>query len=105
MPDFQLRDGAYLLLLAMSVGEQVTVHDDRVVIPDPTTSGRFLAVGESDLDDLEAHGLLTSIGPGTEEGPVVTDRGRYWLKRWVTARFKVKGFEVTAVRASRMGDN
>lgn len=102
MADFYLRDGAYLLLLAVSMGHELTVHDNRIAIPDPTSPGKFLPVKESDLDELEAHGLIETTGSGTEAGPVVSDRGRYWLKRWIEARFKVKGFRVTEVTMAKV---
>ena len=102
MADFFLRDGAYLLLLAVSAGHELTVHADRISIPDPTTPGKFLPVGEDDLDSLENQGLIASTGQGTDAGPVVTDKGRYWLERWMRAKCKVKGFRVTSVRVSKV---
>lgn len=101
MTEFHLRDGAYLLLLAVSTGHRLTVHEDRVAIPSPTAEGEYLPVGEADLDDLEAAGLLATTGEGTEAGPVVTERGYYWLNRWLAARFKVREFRVAEVRLSR----
>lgn len=100
MPTFLLRDGCYLLLLALQAGHGLTVVDDRIVVPDPTKADSYLPVGESDLDELEAHGLIATTGEGTEAGPVVTERGRYWTERWLAAHFRVKGFRLTGVKLS-----
>lgn len=102
MADFSQRDGAYLVLLGVAAGHRLTVHDDKVVIADPVNAGQFLPVGEADLDNLEAAGLIATTGEGTDAGPVITEKGEYWLRRWVTAKFKVKRFAIHEVRMSRI---
>lgn len=94
-----LTDGAMLLLLAISVGNDIDVRDGKMVLPDPTDPSRTVPVSPDSLDALEAAGMIRV----EENGAVPTDGGRYWLERWLNKKVGVKKgrFVVTGVRTRR----
>jgi hypothetical protein len=90
---YDLSDGDMLLLLATSLGNAPDVFAGELALPDPANPGAVVPVPTDALDRLEGTGLVEI----TEAGARVTDRGGYWLQRWMTRKFKVKGLLVTRV--------
>jgi hypothetical protein len=91
-----LKDGDLLLLLALSVGNPIDVIDGEMRLPDPAAPSSSVPVPPGALDRLEDAGMVAI----EEAGAVPTDRGKYWLDRWLTKKVGVrKGrFVVTGVR-------
>lgn len=75
----QLVDGDMLLLLALEVGNAIHVNGGEMRLPDPARPGESMPVPAGALDRLEGSGLVAI----EESGAVPTDKGRYWLKKWM----------------------
>jgi hypothetical protein len=82
------RAAAMAVLLAVATGRALEVGEfrgeDVIAFPDPTDPAAAVLVDGADLDTLEGLGWL-AIG---EKGAAVTDRGRYWLKKWLNLNRK-----------------
>lgn len=68
-------DGAMLVLMALDQGERIVASDGCLYV---TVEGQYVPMPSLELDDLEDRGWV-EVG----EQVTATDRGRYWLKRWV----------------------
>lgn len=75
-----LPDGDMLLLLALEVGSSIHVIEDEMRLPNPAIPGAWMAIPPGALDRLEEAGLV-AIG---SIGVLLTERGRYWLGKWMT---------------------
>lgn len=82
-----LKDGDMLLALATLLGNAPDVFDGDLALADPANPGATVPVPPGALDRLEAAGVVEIA----EAGAVVTDKGRYWLDRWVRRKFKARG--------------
>lgn len=74
-------DSAMALLASIHIGNGVGVDRGELVIPDPTGAPVLLRHDPADLDALESRGWLV-IG---DDAARATDRGVYWLRRWLLA--------------------
>ena len=93
MNPFDLSDGDMLLLLATSLGNAPDVYGGELALPDPANPGAVVPVQVEALDRLEGAGLVEIA----EAGARVTDRGDYWLQRWMRRKFKAKNVVLTRV--------
>ena len=90
---FGLSDGDFLLALATSLGNAPDVFEGELALPDPAHPGQTVPVPVGSLDRLEAAGFVEIV----ESGAKVTERGEYWLRRWVAKKFKVRNVVLTRV--------
>jgi hypothetical protein len=73
----------YLLLLAIDLGDQLDVCDGQLALTCEGVEGpQVIPSLPEALDALESRGWVEI----TEAGPVSTERGRYWMSRWMTRR-------------------
>lgn len=79
-------DSAMALLASIHTGNGVGVDRGELVIPDPTGAPVLLRHDPADLDALESRGWLDIDADGAS----VTDRGRYWLRRWAESQPAVR---------------
>ncbi len=90
-------DGTMLVLLAHEAGDRLTVKDGALHLT-VQSEDRTIPAPTAALDDLEDRGWLRVLPDGRTE---ITDRGKYWLTRWLTKRLgkgrlvKTDGFRVT----------
>jgi hypothetical protein len=78
-----LPHGYYLLLLAIDLGDQLDVQDGQLALTcDGVEGPQVIPSLPEALDALEIRGWVEI----TEGGPVSTERGRYWLSRWMGKR-------------------
>lgn len=75
-PVDEAHDLRFLLLLALDVGCGWSTAGGRLTL---RVGGEDRPVPDGTLDEVEGLGWLDLAG----EKPRLTDRGRYWLKRWV----------------------
>lgn len=79
MNPHSLSDGDTLLLLALEVGNSINLIEGEMHLPHPALPGAWMAIPPGALDRLENAGLV-AIG---EVGAIPTERGRYWLGKWM----------------------
>lgn len=72
---------AMALLASIHTGNGVGVDRGELVIPDPTGAPVLLRHDPADLDALESRGWLVIDADAAR----ATDRGVYWLRRWLIA--------------------
>jgi hypothetical protein len=83
MAPLDLPHGYYLLLLAIDLGDTLDVQDGQLALTcDGVDGPQVIPSLPEALDELEQRGWVEI----TEAGPVSTERGRYWLGRWMTRR-------------------
>jgi hypothetical protein len=83
MTPLDLPHGYHLLLLAIDLGDQLDVCDGQLALTcDGVDGPQVIPSLPEALDALEQLGWVEI----TEAGPVSTERGRYWLSRWMTRR-------------------
>lgn len=92
-------DAVFFTLLGLYTGDAMSAADGEIVLSCETVQGkREWAIPVEMLDFIEAKGWV-EIG---EAGPVVTDRGRYWLGRWFKRRTK-RDLSGTRIRKHAVG--
>jgi hypothetical protein len=83
MTPLDLPSSHYLLLLAIDLGDTLDVQDGQLTLTCEGVDGpQVIPSLPEALDALESQGWVEI----TEAGPVSTERGRYWLARWMTKR-------------------
>jgi hypothetical protein len=83
MAPLDLPPSHYLLLLAIDLGDQLDVYQGQLALTcDGVEGPQVIPSLPEALDALEGLGWVEI----TETGPVSTERGRYWLARWMTRR-------------------
>lgn len=82
-------DATMLFLLSVYCGEPVGVSGDEIRVELDARIGGLtsVTVPDADLAELEDRGWLEI----DEQGPKLTERGRYWLSRWAKAKTRRKG--------------
>jgi hypothetical protein len=86
IPD-DIRDGDMLVLVALFAGEGMTVAGDAIMLTlDGQPEGAVPLEGDQ-LDRLEGRGWVVV----EERGPALTDKGLYWLQRWMKEKAGLRG--------------
>lgn len=77
-------DGTMLALLGHALGDTFAVGaGGELILSFVGTNGGSVPAPVEALDDLEARGWIAVRPDGTT---AETERGRYWLRRWLAAR-------------------
>ncbi len=90
-------DPTMLVLIAHAAGDTFTVRDGHLHLT-VQSEDRTIPAPAGALDDLEARGWVEVQTDGTT---VLTERGRYWVSRWLVKRLgkgrlvRTEGFRVT----------
>jgi hypothetical protein len=79
-------DSAMALLVSIRTGNGCGVHDGHLAHPDPIHAGRVLLHDSDDLDELERRGWIAIDASGA----TVTERGAYWLRKWLATKPEVR---------------
>lgn len=75
-------DGTMLALLAHEAGDTFTVAEGELRLT-VKSDGATMPATEAALDELERRGWVEVL---PVDGTAITETGRYWLCKWLTAR-------------------